>query len=169
MTLILAHKRFMACDSIQVAGGLRTSSPPGHRKIVRCPDGSLFGSCGTRFNSDALRLWAVSGMDFGNPPKLYRQEGDNTGYYWMWMGVSGRVCLGDYDMAYHEVGDPAVIGESDAEVFARGALDGIRHPNNPRQSALALVQMVMHLATDRCVFTEPPVHIFDLDHPERDP
>lgn len=173
MTLILAYNRFMACDSIQSSDGMNVPSYSGYRKVVRLDDGSLFGVGGSRLNADALRDWAKSGLDVDKPPKLYRKEGDSDGYYWIWLDLAGRVFVGDYDLLFHRTGDPEIIGEGNASVYARGVLDTLLHPlsftRHRGADTRTIVQRTMDQVTDRCIFTAAPVHIFDLDHPELDP
>lgn len=169
VTLIIAHDRFMACDSIQHSDGLNIPSAQGFRKIVRLRDGGLFGSAGGRLNSDMLRNWALAGMDFEKPPKLLRKAGDDEGYYWMWMRPDGRVFFGDYDLAYHETHTTDILGEGNACVYVRGVLDALAYACNPPLPASVLITRAMNLAANRCIWAKEPVYVFKLDHPELDP
>ena len=168
MTLILMHDRFMACDSISVSGTTRMLNPPGDRKIVRCPDGSLFASGGSRLDGEKLRAWAEAGLDFANPPIFHLGSDYEGEYRWALMRPDGRKYLGNLHMDMHETGTDA-LGAEGACDFAAGAIDALLHPNNPPRSPRSILMMAMHLVIERNIYVAAPVYVFDLDHPEKDP
>lgn len=172
MSIIVLYDHFVICDSVTVSGGVRMAPPPRHRKVVRCPDGSLFGSVGDRMAGEALQSWAVKGMDFEQLPKLNLPKDYDGGYRWALMRPDGSKFLGDLFMEMHGVGNDA-LGETDATNVALGALDMIPIALQASDPALftrrLFVQHAMSVVAKRCLFVAPPMYIFDLDHPELDP
>lgn len=168
MSLIVLHGRYMLCDSITVSGGLLVVPHSGHRKIVRCPDGSLFGAIGGRFDGDALRAWAKAGMDFDKPPKLHPDKDYDGEYRWALMRPDCRKFFGNLYMQMHEVGD-ACLGEETASDVVWGAIDMAMHTMLGRVPIPTILACAMEVAVKRCLYIAAPIRIFDLDHPELDP
>lgn len=170
MSIIVFYDRFVICDSITAAGNVRVTSHAGYRKVVRCPDGSLFGTVGDRMAGEALQSWAQQGLDFENPPKLFPSKDYDGAYRWALMRPDGRKFFGDMYMQMHEVGDD-VLGEEQATDVAIGALGMIPALQRSLQlsSPQHLLSCAMHVVVERCMCVAAPIYIFDLDHPELDP
>lgn len=172
MSLIILHDRLMICDSITTSGGVRMAPEPGHRKVVRCPDGSLFGTVGDRMAGEALQSWARAGMDFEKPPKLNFSKDYDGDYRWMLMRPDGSKFIGDLHLNMHGIGNDA-LGETDAVNLALGALDMIPIALEATASTFFTKRVFLQHALDvvlkRCIYVAAPVYVFDLDHPELDP
>lgn len=118
MTLIVASHGIMAADHYSSTGDLASTLPPGEHKIVRTPQGFLFGSGGRGTNTRALREWAKNGMDWSNTPKMMRAPDDEDLYVFMWMELDGRVFKGTLDFHWNEVAHPGALGTSEGQTVA---------------------------------------------------
>lgn len=155
MTIIAVHGRSMAADTFTTDGVTRDLIPAGTSKIVRAPDGSLFGACGAADNTYALKEWARAGMDFAKPPPLRREDDDGDSNYWIWLKPDETVFYGGMNMMVYPAPAYASIGISNARVVVKLAL-----------KLGKTLKQALYLAFEECLHVGGDVHMLTLETPE---
>lgn len=123
MTIIAVKNGIMAADSLCLRSHTRIPMTEGDKKIVRAPDGSLVGSCGSAVDCYALNQWAIAGMDFKAPPRFsYAAPDHEDAVDWMWLKTDGSVWRGDACLNLHPVPSSSSLGAYPAWAFADSAM-----------------------------------------------
>lgn len=155
MTLIFCDGKSMAADSGRFHGGLVRSMPTGTSKIVRAPDGSLFGAAGDAEDCEALREWVLAGMNWAKLPELRClkcADASEARVKAIWLRHDGKLFEVADDMRYCETAPPAFCGDEHAGLLAHGAM-----------LAGASLLQAMNIAIENCYWTAGPVHLLHLN------
>lgn len=125
MTLIAVKNGVMAADSGVFRGDMRMTLAPIDLKIVRAPDGSLVGACGSSVDCWRLREWVQAGMSLLMQPRLsYPQPDHDQAIDWLWLKPDGSLWRGDAAMNVHPLdpAQPTTIGCAPAWAFAESVM-----------------------------------------------
>lgn len=148
MTIIAVKDGYMAADSYEFVGEIGYPLAEGDSKIVRAPDGSLVGSCGSGMDCYVLRLWVLDGMDFRKPPKFTLTADNDDSVYWFWLRKDGYLLAGDATMKVHPMSQPAACGSSGASDMVVGAM-----------AFGASAEEAVRFAVERCNCVGGPVQV----------
>jgi hypothetical protein len=120
MTIIAVKDGVMAADSAAFQNALRR--PAMTPKILRGPDGSLFGACGDTAKIHLVETWFMAGEVASHRPHIVVTKADGEAPMFLILRLDGRVYLGTENDPLIEVPAINAIGSETACTMALGAM-----------------------------------------------